>query len=370
MAPSDWATLVDKYTENTYYKVDMNWSGVSVTTAGIRSRGNGSRNPQKPGFKINFSKYDKAQRFVGLETLILDNMWQDEAHMAESLTMELFRRFGIPAPRESYAKVFLNDAYIGLYAIVEEIDGSFLKRNMEDQGGYLYEYDWVMNWQFESLGNDGATYVPEMFKPVTQTTGPDPDTIVSWVEFVNRSSNAQFASDIGDYLDVERFITYLAIESWVSERDGLTGQWGMNNFYLYRPAQSPQFQFIPWDKDGAFVNLDRSVLQDLDRNVLVRRLLGIPRFAEYFLKKLEEISLDHGGPGNWMARSAQRHYELIRAAVAQDANKRVTANEFELAATHVRYFIDNRPDLVTEQLGQLRMLTPSVMRLPAYPPKQ
>ena len=352
MEPNDWATLVSRYQENTYYKVDMEWGGVQAQAAGIRSRGNGSRNPFKPGFKISFSKFDKAQRFLGLETLILDNMWQDDAHMAEQLTMELFRRMGIPAPRESYAKLFLNGIYIGLYAIVEEIDGSFLTRTMGDRGGYLYEYGWIMNWNFEDLGDDPATYVPSMFKPVTQTAAAD--AIVRLVEFVNGSGDADFESNIAEHLDVERFLTYVAIEAWVSEGDGLTGQWGMNNFYFYRPAESERFLFLPWDKDGTFADVDKSVLANLERNVLVKRLLGIANHAEFYLNKLEELSKEHGGQENWMARVAERKYNLIREAVAQDANKRVTENEFEAQAGHVRYFIEHRSDIVSEQVGMLR----------------
>ena len=41
-------------------------------------------------------------------------------------SMQLFKRLGLVAPREIFARLFVNNAYAGLYAIVESIDKTFV----------------------------------------------------------------------------------------------------------------------------------------------------------------------------------------------------------------------------------------------------
>ena len=40
---------------NTYYTADLTWKSVKVRNVGIRSRGQGSRNPTKPGFRVDMA---------------------------------------------------------------------------------------------------------------------------------------------------------------------------------------------------------------------------------------------------------------------------------------------------------------------------
>ena len=54
--------------------------------------------------------------------------------------MLLFRRLGLPASREAHTKLFVNNAYVGLYTIVESVDKTFLKRNFNEDDGYLFKY--------------------------------------------------------------------------------------------------------------------------------------------------------------------------------------------------------------------------------------
>ena len=41
-------------------------------------------------------------------------------------------------------------------------------------------------------------------------------------------------SSIEEFLDLKKFIRHLAIENFLAEEDGLTGDYGPNNFYFYR----------------------------------------------------------------------------------------------------------------------------------------
>ena len=118
MNSRDLQQLREHFDENTWYQADLEWRGTRVRSVAVRSRGDGSRNPTKPGLLVDFDRFVGGQRFLGLQSLTLDNFWQDVSLIRESVAMALFARMGQPAPRESYPRVFINDAFVGVYAMV------------------------------------------------------------------------------------------------------------------------------------------------------------------------------------------------------------------------------------------------------------
>jgi spore coat protein CotH len=101
---TDWAKLKAEFQTNTYYPADMTWNGITVRNVGIRSRGRGSRNPHKPGLRVDFDRYTVAQQFLGLKSLVLDNVTQDASGIHESVSMAFYARLGIPAPRTLHTR--------------------------------------------------------------------------------------------------------------------------------------------------------------------------------------------------------------------------------------------------------------------------
>jgi spore coat protein CotH len=141
---------------------------------------------------------------------------------------------GLPAPRVAHAKVYVNGTYAGLYTIVEPVDRGFLKRSPGEDGGHRYDYEWTSEYWFEYLGDDPAAYSPYPFQPETNERSPDPRPLVEMIRVINQSADAEFLAALSRYLDPKHFLSYLAVEMFLAEADGLAGEWGLNNFYLYR----------------------------------------------------------------------------------------------------------------------------------------
>jgi spore coat protein CotH len=80
----------------------------------IRSRGKGSRSGVKPSLKVEFDYYDSRQNFVGLKTVVLRANTQDASMMHERVSMELMRKMGLPVPRETHTKLYVNGEYVGI----------------------------------------------------------------------------------------------------------------------------------------------------------------------------------------------------------------------------------------------------------------
>jgi len=349
--PSDWQKLKANFGDNTYYPCSLQWRGLLVEDIAIRSRGTGSRNGQKPGLRVDFNRYEDKQRFLGLKSFVLDNLVQDPSLIRERVSMALFRRLGIATPRESQARLYVNDAYMGLYLTIESVDKDFLKRTLGEDEGYLYDYQRKTEYRFEDLGPDPAAYSPVLFKPATHETKPEPEPLVAMIRTMNQAPINEFESAMGEFLDLKRFLRHVAVEAFLGEIDGIVGFWGMNNFYLYRYAKSNRFEFIPWDKDVDFISIEHPILYNVETNVLTRKALAIPALRKAYMESLIEIAESAGGAGGWMEQEMLRAYLQVRGAALADTTKPTTNENFEDHATYLLQFARERSDWVRLQVA-------------------
>jgi spore coat protein CotH len=376
----DWTALKTNFKENIYYPCSMQWRNLTVRNVGIRSRGLGSRSGSKPGLRVDIDRYSVDQTFVGLKSFVLDNLVQDPSMLRERLAMAFFRRMGFPAPREAHARLYVNNQFVGVYAIVETIDKGFLGRNLGEDSegkvendGYLFEYKYTNDYRFEYKGSNLDEY--KFFEPKThennaaaQIWGPIEDMI----QAMNQSPDSTFVRDMGDFLDLNLFSRHIAIEAYLAEDDGILGYAGLNNFYFYRFEHTKRSRFIPWDKDNTFHSIDFPIMKGVNENVLARRTLNIRDFRDAYLETLmnsadsadePEMEEDEdgkqkqknkdGGPG-WLEREITRQYNQIRTFARSDTFKPYSNNEFEDAYQMLLEFARNRSAYVRDEVNAAR----------------
>ena len=356
MSARDWDALKARVYEDTYYPADLRWRGVTVRNVGIRSRGFGSRLAGKPGLRIDINRYLSGQDFLGLKAFVLDNAATDPSLVRESLAMKLFSRMNVPAPREAHARLFVNDEYAGAYVIVESLDRAFVSHMFGteegdvERGGMLFEYQWRRPYGFEYLGPSLESYA-EIFSPETHETdamvrlyGPFEDMIRTF----NESRDDRFADEAGRVLDLPAFITFLAVQSFVAEADGFVGDWGMNNFYVYRFRRSAPAVLIPWDADHAFSAFDLDVDHNMPTNVLTRRIMAAPELRQIYLDALLRVAdvaarADANDPRGWLERELARQASQIAPAVAADPVLPFSYEQFAAEIESLRQFARGRP---------------------------
>jgi uncharacterized protein (TIGR03437 family) len=331
---SDWASLLQNYESETYYSASFTWNGI-LEEVGIRQHGDGSRSGIKPNLGINFAYYSKKQTFLGLPFILLKANNEDPTNLREWVSMKFFRMMGFPAPREAPAQLYVNGQYIGFYMIVEHEDTTFLQRNFGQSGGYLYEWQFADNYEFQNLGDDPSLYA-QFLKLKTNQTTPDLQTFCNLVQVINQSSSstftdADFIAALSQYIDPKSFLTYAAAENVLAEADALVGGIvGMNNFYLYQFQGTTFYQLIPWDKDLTFSSPNRDILTGFtlppNTNVLAQRLVGIPEYLNFYLGQVSKAANLLGGTGGWADAEISSEYAVIDTAASNDPNKQCFAN--------------------------------------------
>ncbi|HYE87136.1 MAG TPA: CotH kinase family protein, partial [Vicinamibacterales bacterium] len=313
---SDWAKLKEDFQTNTYYPADMTWNGQAVRNVGIRSRGRGSRNQHKPGLKIDFDRYSTNQTFLGLKSLVLDNLTQDPSGVHETVSMAFYERLGIPVPRETHVRLYVRGEYIGLYALVESIDKDFLARIYGSIGddtqndGWLYEFEWQEDWRFTDFGTDLAPYKLR-FEATTHESKSDEEKYRQVQELVtlsNQTSTERFVEVIGPRFDLPGFVRFVAAQAFLGDTDGFLGSFGMNNFYLYRLENQNKHVLIAWDTDNTFWGPTFRIAPD-DTNVLMQKLMRIPEFNSLWYAELAR-AVEMAEAENWLDTEIIKNVQL------------------------------------------------------------
>jgi spore coat protein CotH len=364
----DWKALQEGYRENTYYPADLHWNGIVVRNIGIRSRGLGSRNAIKPGLRLDFDRYATTQKFLGLKSLVLDNLAQDLPMMRERLVMNFLAKIGRPAPRVVHTGLWVNNVFIGLYTIVESIDKDFLQRTLGEDDGYLYEYNNVSGWYFEDSPNVPFTLqnLARIFEPKTRESDPlssQEGPIQEMLNDINHASD--FVGAVGRNLDLEDMVRYVAAEHFLAEHDGILGYDGANNFYFYRSVRTGKGRFISWDKDNSFYKWNWSMWHNVELNPLVSRALKDAHLRNVYLDAMEQAAAaameppDPAPPAGepvqgWLEREITRIYAQIREGARADTSKPVTNEKFEEEVQWLLEFARNRAGYILDELRRER----------------
>ena len=132
--PDSLNYIYTNYKDNTYIPIQIVSNGDS-SKARMRIRGDSSRKDAKKSLKVRFLK-----RFGKLEQVLNFNAeFSDKSYIRQYLSSQIMRASGQNCFQTSFAKLFINGEYFGLYLKVENMDADFLKNTLMDENGNLYK---------------------------------------------------------------------------------------------------------------------------------------------------------------------------------------------------------------------------------------
>jgi spore coat protein CotH len=354
----DLQELRDRWTEDVYFPVDFVWRGIRVRNAAVRMRGLATRDVNKPNLRIDFNRYVAGQEFLGLNSVVLDNVLKDPAMIRERTSMAFIERMGQPASRESFGRLYINDVYQGVYAFVEPVDTDYLARTLGENAGYLFEHKWSSPNHGEYLGDELEAYKSRF---EAQTHRMEPDSILlspirDLFREVNHDLDNVWRDRVSEYIDLSQLITYVAIEAFLSEDDGFLGYAGIANFYLYRPAGQNVHRVLPWDRDSTFHEIKASIFARTETNVLVQRALSFADLRDLYLEVLERCARS-AAEDRWLENEVIRVSALIRGAVYEDSSKQFSNEVFEESIAYLVEFARQQPAHVIREVANARRAT-------------
>jgi hypothetical protein len=233
-----------KYVRATVREGDVVYQDVGLHLKG--SAGSFRELGDRPSLTLNFDKFIDGQAFHGLEKMHLNNSVQDPSYLTDILCAEMFLAAGVPATRGTHARVELNGRDLGLYVLKEGFDKAFLRRHFKKTSGNLYESGF-MNDITEQLhknsGNGDVLDYADLTSVVAAAKESDPIKRIAELERV---------------LDLDRFMSFVALEVMMSHWDGYAIR--RNNYRIYHDPTPGKIVFLPHGMDQMFSHPEFPIL--------------------------------------------------------------------------------------------------------------
>jgi spore coat protein CotH len=178
-----------------------------------------------------------------------------------------------------------------------------LTKYFENADGVLYKAEVGSTLSYE--GEDPSSYA-NSFTQQTRVNDADLAPLIAFMRFLDQADDATFESELPDYLDVDAFATYLAVNDLLVNTDSIIGM--NNNYYLYYDAAAERFTLLMWDANESMGKLGGSTTYDLyfnnsqggqgcrgggpgggmggGRNTLLTRFMASERFRALYEEKL------------------------------------------------------------------------------------
>lgn len=255
---AEWNDIVRNPEDEEYIRATVELGEVRVEDVGLRFKGSwgslfwcadGTLDCDKLNLKLDFHEYVEEQLFYDLKKLNLHATEVDDSNMRESLAYAVWRNAGVPASRTGWATVEVNGEELGLFLLVEQVDGRFTRDRWGSSSGEgdLYKEVWITQtstsaWSAALASNRDGTATPER--------------MISMVEALSDSEDEDFVEVLSAYMDPRSITRFLAAEELSGSFDSIAAfycgwsECGNHNYFWY--DKGDEVVLIPWDMDRSF----------------------------------------------------------------------------------------------------------------------
>ncbi|MBI2967333.1 MAG: CotH kinase family protein [Bacteroidetes bacterium] len=201
----------------------------------------------KKPLKLSINEFISGQEFDGMKQINLHNGFLDPTMMREKLLLDFFNRKGLPAPRCTFAEVYFDSSYVGLFKVVEEVDKRFLNTHFGNKDGNLYKGEprGTLEWHGSAQWN-----YYKFYELKTNEDKNNWDDIMNFIDLVNHSARADFKREMDYIFNTDSYLMMWAANNLFGNLDAYFYQ--PHNYYLYHNTSTGKFEWITWDVGTAF----------------------------------------------------------------------------------------------------------------------
>ena len=240
---------------------------IAPVTGGLQIRGRGNSTwdmPKKP-YRLKLTDKKSLLGMPSSKDWVLLANYSDKTLLRNAAALELGSNIGMAwTPHTAFVEVYLNDRYVGVYLLTENIKVAKDRVNidelaptdvMEDKisGGYLLEVDFRQDGHTMFSAIDG---LPIVFQDPEEPAQQQEDYIKGYIdEFEAVLHSDQFAdptTGYAAYLDVDSFVRWYLVNELFRNVDA--NMW--SSCWMYKPRGGKLHMGPLWDFDIAAGNIN------------------------------------------------------------------------------------------------------------------
>lgn len=203
--------------------------------------GNGSN----PPYLIKIDEFVAGQTYQGFAEISV-RLGSDKSLLSEPVAYSIHEEFGQIVPETAYAIVEASENEPSLYVICEHLDENYTDKHFSDADGALYKAGNFVGFEYRG---DDPTFYAESFEQKTNINDDDLAPLIRFLKFVSESSDEEFEDELPNWLDINSFITMMALDNLLSNNDSFIGMG--SNYYLFYDKSNEKFTMLSWDMNLA-----------------------------------------------------------------------------------------------------------------------
>lgn len=225
-----------------------------ATNATLRQRGNTARNGPQKSFRLKLDSKENLWR--NERRLQLNKNPFEPSRIKNKLSFDLFQAVPhFPSLRTQFVNLWIDNGQgledFGLFTHTEFVGKEYVANRRLGEDDNLYKIEF---FRF-SQGDLNSVQVDAEGKPLNEDAfasrleienGRDHRMVVKMLEAMV-DPDRTFESVLEQHFNRNNVLTWLATNLILRQPDAIT-----HNFYLYNPAGTERFYFLPWDYDGTF----------------------------------------------------------------------------------------------------------------------
>lgn len=279
-------------------------------------------------------KLQKGQLWRGKREISLNAMTSDPSAMRDWLSWDLIGELGMVRPEVTYARLYINRVYSGLYLVFERIEAPIFDRYGLGADGQLFH----PNDEYY-CGNLGADTLVRLHQCWLKYAPRDDDhaPLRELISAIDATPAAAFDRFLEENFDVDSVINWLVVNTLTSNNDTYN-----KNYFLYRAATTGKWLVIPWHSDITFgrngdsaLSYPRNILNDNFQyyyspelgspGPLKQKVLQNPQLYERFKTRLshtlgvEPDPFAKGGFGWFEPDVFEARIDLLENTIGQDS---------------------------------------------------
>ena len=256
-----------------------------VMHAGFKIRGTSSQQYDKKSYRVELWADETGEEmidttFLGMRSdddWNLEAMWSQPLRLRDKVANELWMEMyqlpylenepeALPGIRMEYVDLYVNDDYVGVYALTERMDRKQLglRKYNGSLRGLLFKGNGPGAPTFDSLPGYDNTLDEwgnyEWVYPNESDTAIDWSVLYNFTNFVMNASDYAFYAQYSTMFDVDNAIDYYLFINALKAMDNMG-----RNLFVARYKKSGSFFYAPWDLDAIWgLDTDGSPTDDAE----------------------------------------------------------------------------------------------------------
>ena len=260
--------------------------GVKIDSVGFKERGNATTDLKKPSLKVDFNYWKKGGKYDGLKAFILRNCVYDPSYLREFIAYKLLRNSAGNGLRTTYAIVYLNSQYLGLYLAVEHINSDYCNERFGNGKGDLFKtIDGGLF--YDSISHNYSLPFHLAYEQKTNTT--DFSKLEEMLKAMKyRGSINNMRDTLNKYWNYHQYVHYLATNHLINLHD----YWWHNYYMYHNKSLDKKWNFIAWDQDLSIIsscnikNIDSSFINN---SLMHNGIFYFPEYQKLYYKSVSNI---------------------------------------------------------------------------------